>query len=341
MDNVAASVRAPRVAGVMAPILAAIDPAQRPRERLLRLGPDALSDAELVALLLGSGLRGVNAVELARDLLVVHGGLDGLSRTDGERLQATTGIGPAKATRVVAALALARRFGTSTDRRSSIRTPGDVVRLLEPLLAGPGRDQVAAVVCDRANRVLATVVVGPHDPAGPYGPRFPVREILAETLRRDGVAVAVGHRRPVPVPGPDRPGHPGRPLGPELADSTDVRADTATANDATTDSAVDTATAAATDSAVDRATATATATDTTTDADAADRLEHLDRADRQASEALVSAAAQCGVRVLDHVVTDGTTWRSVLEPPARPRPPARSSARAPARTPAARTGSAR
>ncbi|WP_448062838.1 JAB domain-containing protein [Cellulomonas hominis] len=294
----------------MAPILAAIDPAQRPRERLLRLGPDALSDAELVALLLGSGLRGVNAVELARDLLAVHGGLDGLSRTDGERLQATTGIGPAKATRVVAALALARRFGTSTDRRASVRTPGDVVRLLEPLLAGPGRDQVAAVVCDRANRVLATVVVGPHDPAGPYGPRFPVREILAETLRRDGVAVAVGHRHTAPVPGPDGPGHPGHPLVPELADGTDVRADTAT--DPTTVSAVVSAVVSATDTA-----------------------------DRQASEALVSAAAQCGVRVLDHIVTDGTTWRSVLGPPARPRPPARSSARAPARTPAARTGSAR
>ncbi len=257
MDNVAASVPAPRVAGVMAPILAAIDPAQRPRERLLRLGPDALSDAELVALLLGSGRRGVNAVELARDLLTTHGGLDGLSRSDGEVLQATTGVGPAKATRVVAALALARRFGTSTDRRASIRAPGDVVRLLEPLLAGPGGDQVAAVVCDRANRALATVLVGPH------GPRFPVREVLAETLRRDGVAVAVGHRRPAPDPGV---------------------------------------------------------------------TEDLDRADRRSTDALVAAAAQCGVRVLDHVVTDGATWRSLLEPPARPRQ---------ARTPAVGRGSAR
>lgn len=193
-------VAAPSLERVTTPMLADLDPGQRPRERMLRLGADALSDAELVALLLGSGRRGTNVLDVARDLLVAHGGLSGLARADSAALAATLGIGTAKATRVVAALALARRFGTSTDRRDTVRGPADVARLAEPLLAGVDDSRIVAVVCDRANRVLGTALVeGGHAHDGP----FPVRDALAETLRRGGVALAVAHRHdedPAPTP---------------------------------------------------------------------------------------------------------------------------------------------
>lgn len=190
----------PRVGNVTT-MLADLDPAQRPRERMLRLGADALSDVELVALLLGSGRRGSSALDTARELLAAHGGLAGLARADSAALIATPGVGPAKATRVVAALALARRFGTSTDRRETVRTPADVARIAAPLLDGPADDRLVAVIGDRASRLLGAVVV---PGAAAHARPFAVREVLAETLRRGGVTLALAHRHheddPLPHP---------------------------------------------------------------------------------------------------------------------------------------------
>ncbi|GIG38097.1 UPF0758 protein [Cellulomonas pakistanensis] len=180
-------------------MLADLDPDQRPRERMLRLGADALSDVELVALLLGSGRRGASALDAARDLLVAHGGLAGLADAGPPALLRSPGVGPAKATRVVAALALARRFGTSTDRRATVRTPADVVRVAAPLLTGPADGRVVAVAGDRAARVLGAVVV---PGASAHAAPFAVREVLAETLRRGGVTLALAHRHD---PGDARP----------------------------------------------------------------------------------------------------------------------------------------
>ncbi|RMI08653.1 JAB domain-containing protein [Cellulomonas triticagri] len=181
--------------------LADLDPDQRPRERMLRLGADALSDAELVALLLGSGRRGTSALTAAHELLLAHGGLAGLARADGADLLRAPGVGPAKATRVVAALALARRFGTSTDRRSTLRTPADVARVAAPLLDGAADGRVVVVAGDRAARVLGAVVVPGADA---HASPFAVREVLAETLRRGGVTLALAHRHDDgAAPGPE------------------------------------------------------------------------------------------------------------------------------------------
>lgn len=175
----------------MTSTLADTDPWDRPRERMLRLGPDALTDVELIALLLGSGRPGTGVVDCAHDLLVAHGGLSGLAAQDTLALTTVPGVGPAKATRVVAALALARRFGTSTDRRQTVRGPTDVVRIAAPLLAGATDDRVVVIAADRASRVLGTAVlpgVRAHDRP------VPVRPVLAEALRRGAVTFAVAHR---------------------------------------------------------------------------------------------------------------------------------------------------
>lgn len=174
-------------------MLADTDRWDRPRERMLRLGADALSDVELIALLLGSGRPGVGVIESARDLLESHGGLVGLARQDSLALTSVPGIGSAKATRVVAALTLARRFGTSTDRRQTVRGPTDILRISAPLLAEVTDDRVVVIAADRACRVLGSTVVPEvraHDPSAP------VRAVLAESLRRGAETFALAHREP-------------------------------------------------------------------------------------------------------------------------------------------------
>src|SRR5438270_8157739 len=80
---------------------------ERPRERMLKHGAKSLSDAELLALLLGSGIPEKNAIELARDLL--RGGFSGLAQCDAEQLAKREGMGIAKSTRIIAAFEIARR----------------------------------------------------------------------------------------------------------------------------------------------------------------------------------------------------------------------------------------
>src|SRR5690606_4450641 len=82
---------------------------ERPRERLLAHGPDALSHAELIAIVLRSGVPGENVVDMARNILDSHGGLNGLMRADLKALQRTRGLGPAKAAQLAAAIELGRR----------------------------------------------------------------------------------------------------------------------------------------------------------------------------------------------------------------------------------------
>lgn len=91
------------------PALLALNPDDRPRERLAAQGPESLSDAELVALLLGSGLRGQNAVELATNLLASLGGLGGLAGAQPSELRDHAGIGGARASMLVAAREIGRR----------------------------------------------------------------------------------------------------------------------------------------------------------------------------------------------------------------------------------------
>ena len=98
---------------------------ERPREKLLRHGPGVLSDAELIAIIAGSGTRGENVLDLARGLLDAHGGLGGLLRADAKALQRTRGLGPAKAAQLAAAIELGRRMPrVDGDARPMLTSPG-------------------------------------------------------------------------------------------------------------------------------------------------------------------------------------------------------------------------
>jgi DNA repair protein RadC len=176
----------------MAIPISALPAHDRPRERLLALGAGALSDQELLAILLRSGTRGVGATELAAGLLSERGGVHGLASVKPEELAVTTGIGLAKAASLVAAFELGRR-AAHPDEQVHIRSAEDVVRVVRRQLDGQRRERVVVLVCDASNRLRHTVVVseGSIDRS-----LVPVREILNAVLRHDGRAFAVAHNHP-------------------------------------------------------------------------------------------------------------------------------------------------
>lgn len=172
--------------------MTAIPPPQRPRERLLLLGSESLADAELVAVLLGTGGRGQNALDLAHDLLIEYGGPGGLAGVQPEELVRRAGVGPAKAARLVAAFSLARRMGppaTSVQLRDS----ADIAEVARLWLADARRERAVVIVCDNALRVRRAFVI---TEGSSNSCLLPVREILTAVLLHDGAGFAVAHNHP-------------------------------------------------------------------------------------------------------------------------------------------------
>lgn len=173
---------------------------ERPRERLVARGVEALSDRELLALVLRTGTRGQSALELAARLLADHGGTASLASAQPEELAARTGIGLAKAASVVAAFHLARR-GEAALPPHRLRTPADVVRSVHAELGSLRRERLLVLVCDGANGLRRTITVseGATDRS-----LVPVREILNAVLRNDGKAFALAHNHPSGDPEPSQ-----------------------------------------------------------------------------------------------------------------------------------------
>jgi DNA repair protein RadC len=164
----------------------------RPRERLWRKGAAALSDAELLALVLRQGRRGESALELAAGLLADYGGLDRLSTARAEELAARPGVGQAKAAALLAAFQLGRNLGSSPVP-ATVRRPDDLATFALRELAGLRRERVLVLVLDAGNRVQRVVALtdGSVDRS-----LLPVREVLNAVLRNDGVAFALAHNHP-------------------------------------------------------------------------------------------------------------------------------------------------
>lgn len=192
-------------------------PGDRPRERLRALGPGALSDAEVLSLVLGTGGR-EGVLSLAARLLASVGGPGGLARASERELAILPGIGPAKAAEVVAALELGRRAQRSlAGDRPQIFGPGDAAALLLPRLAHLEREESVVLVLDRRHRVLREASVGVGGVA--HAPMEP-REVLAVALREPGAAaVLVAHNHPSGEPAPS---HADRSITRRLARAADL-----------------------------------------------------------------------------------------------------------------------
>src|SRR5690242_11389814 len=126
---------------------------ERPREKLLTRGAAALTAAELVAILLGSGVRGRSALDMGRDLLAGAGSLNALLARD---LDGMPGLGPAKRARLVAGLELARRcLGEELSTRTALASPRDSAAFLKAQLAHKPYEVFACLFLDNRHRVLA------------------------------------------------------------------------------------------------------------------------------------------------------------------------------------------
>ena len=131
---------------------------ERPRERLQHFGPQALSLAELLAIILRTGTRGDNALELANKLLARYGGLPGLVRADFRELCAQHGMGEAKSAQVKAALEIGRRLGTlHVDARYKISTPAEAANLVMLDLAYLDTEQMRILLLDSKSQLVEKI----------------------------------------------------------------------------------------------------------------------------------------------------------------------------------------
>lgn len=173
---------------------------ERPRERLLRHGPEVLGDAELLAIVLGSGLPGQNVVDLSRDLLEALGGLDGVVRSDPQALMRTRGLGPAKAAQIAAALELGRRAGQiDAKERPLLSTPEAVFAYLGPRLMALRKEVLYVLSLDSRGRLIG-VPASIRGGVAAVGMR--AADVYREAIVLDAVSVVLAHNHPSGDPTP-------------------------------------------------------------------------------------------------------------------------------------------
>ena len=176
--------------------------AERPRERLLALGARVLSDAELIALFLRTGIAGKSAVELARELLSRFGGLSGLLTADPVALRKVKGLGNAKLAQLAAVLELSRRsLGEELKSRSALTSPQAVRDYLRLVLGGREHEVFVVIFLDAQHRVLSVEELfrGTLTQTSVYP-----REIVKAALRANAAAVIFAHNHPSGVAEPSQ-----------------------------------------------------------------------------------------------------------------------------------------
>ena len=167
----------------------------RPRERLIRDGPPALSDAQLLAVVIGSGTKRRSALAIAETVLHSMGGIGALARADLSAL----GLGDATAARVVAALELARRALAAERDGDVIDTPAAAARALATHLAHLDREALVVGLLTRKQRLIA---VCPMYHGHVSGTSVRIGELFTEALRRNAAGIVLGHNHPSGDPEP-------------------------------------------------------------------------------------------------------------------------------------------
>ncbi|MBM3144738.1 MAG: JAB domain-containing protein [Chloroflexi bacterium] len=176
---------------------------ERPRERLASLGPQALSNAELLAILVRVGVHGENAVQVGQRLLQAFGGLAGLHRASYEEVCNQHGIGAAKAAQIKAAIELGRRLTLeSPEERPTINSPADAAALVQFEMSALEQEHLRVMLLDTRNRVLGIVEVYQ---GSLNSSQVRVGELFRAAVRRNAAALIVVHNHPSgdPTPSPD------------------------------------------------------------------------------------------------------------------------------------------
>ena len=177
-----------------------LPPAERPRERLIRLGAEALSAQEILALILGRGVKGESVMVTAQKLLSKFGSLQGIADSSVEELSQVNGIGPAKAAQLKAAFDLGRRIEAAPrEGKSAVTSPEDVVKAVAGDLKGKKKEHFLALLLDTRNRLIrtATVSMGSLDSSVVHP-----REVFKEAIKASAASVIFVHNHPSGDPEP-------------------------------------------------------------------------------------------------------------------------------------------
>ncbi len=167
---------------------------ERPRERLLRMGPQALTDAELVAILVRVGYQGTNAVELGRQVLKKFGSLRKLAEAPLSAMLDIKGIKGAKVSQLAAAMEIARRVSLPDGRKAiHIKGTKEAVEYLRNRLRGLAEEHFRVLYLNRRNRLLedALLAAGSVDQARP-----PIRLVVTRALQANASGLIAAHNHP-------------------------------------------------------------------------------------------------------------------------------------------------
>ena len=174
----------------------------RPRERMVYAGPSALSDAELLAIILRVGVGGENVIRMAERLLTHFGSVAGLAQASLDELAQQRGMGQAKATQIKAALELGKRLAATPNGRAQVRGPGDVANLLMVEMGLLEQEHLRVVLLDTKNFVMrvASVYVGSLNSA-----TVRIGELFREPIRANCASIIIVHNHPsgAPTPSPE------------------------------------------------------------------------------------------------------------------------------------------
>jgi DNA repair protein RadC len=171
-----------------------LPPEAQPREKLLARGAAALSDAELLALLLRTGMAGKGVLQLAQELLDTFGGIAGLVHAGEPDLRRIKGLGPAKRAEMLAVLEIARRaLAQQLRERAAIDSPQAIQHYLQLHLAAKGHEVFAVLFLDSQNRLIAMEELfrGTLTHTSVYP-----REVVLRTLHHQAAAVVLAHNHP-------------------------------------------------------------------------------------------------------------------------------------------------
>ena len=177
-----------------------LPPEERPRERLEKCGPGALSDSELLAIILRIGSKNISVTELARKLLRDYSGLKGIAAASLEELCELGGIGKAKAVQVQAAFEIGKRFSKARDKKDDrIRCSEDVKNLLWHDMRTHDKEHFVILILDTKNRVLKdkTITIGTLDSSIIHP-----RGVFKSAIKSNAASVIIVHNHPSGDPTP-------------------------------------------------------------------------------------------------------------------------------------------
>jgi DNA repair protein RadC len=185
------------------PLIRDLPAGERPRERLARVGEGALSTAELLAIILRTGVGGESVLDMSTRLLSTYGGLPGLARASYADLMAEKGLAEAKTAQLKAALELGRRMlMAAPEDRFTVRSPMDVAQLLMAEMSHLEQENFRVLYLDTRNRLLGTETIYKGSLNASH---IRVGEVFRDAIKRNCAAVIVVHNHPSgdPTPSPE------------------------------------------------------------------------------------------------------------------------------------------